>query len=405
MLELSYPIRLRATRTNNLFSHLKCSACGQIYDKRQVIGVCQQPDCHKPLLAVFDTRRRLNRRYLRHRPATMWRYREMLPMESDKNIISLGEGFTPLIKASGLSKKTGIISLYVKDESLNPTASFKARGLSMAISKAKELGITSCVIPTAGNAGGAMSAYCARAGIEAHVFMPLETPEVFKQECMLFGANLTLVKGSIYDCGQLVRQQSLVNGWFDVSTTKEPYRIEGKKTLGYEIAEQLNWSLPEVIVYPTGGGTGLIGMWKAFDEMEQLGWIGSERPRMVAVQAANCAPVVQAYEKGNNQVELYPDSFTVANGLRVPKPYADSLILKVIRESKGTAISVMDEDIIKAVKEIAREEGLFVAPEGGAIYYAAKQLVQSGWIHPEERVVLVNTGSGYKYLENLQSHF
>jgi threonine synthase len=261
------------------------------------------------------------------------------------------------------------------------------------------------VIPTAGNAGGAMSAYCARAGIEAHVFMPLETPEVFKQECMLFGANLTLVKGSIYDCGQLVRQQSLVNGWFDVSTTKEPYRIEGKKTLGYEIAEQLNWSLPEVIVYPTGGGTGLIGMWKAFDEMEQLGWIGSERPRMVAVQAANCAPVVQAYEKGNNQVELYPDSFTVANGLRVPKPYADSLILKVIRESKGTAISVMDEDIIKAVKEIAREEGLFVAPEGGAIYYAAKQLVQSGWIHPEERVVLVNTGSGYKYLENLQSHF
>jgi threonine synthase len=275
----------------------------------------------------------------------------------------------------------------------------------MAISKAKELGITSCVIPTAGNAGGAMSAYCARAGIEAHVFMPLETPEVFKQECMLFGANLTLVKGSIYDCGQLVRQQSLVNGWFDVSTTKEPYRIEGKKTLGYEIAEQLNWSLPEVIVYPTGGGTGLIGMWKAFDEMEQLGWIGSERPRMVAVQAANCAPVVQAYEKGNNQVELYPDSFTVANGLRVPKPYADSLILKVIRESKGTAISVMDEDIIKAVKEIAREEGLFVAPEGGAIYYAAKQLVQSGWIHPEERVVLVNTGSGYKYLENLQSHF
>jgi threonine synthase len=323
-------------------------------------------------------------------------------MVSDANIISLGEGFTPMLKAAGLSKKSGIRSLFIKDESLNPTGSFKARGLSMAVSRAKELGITSCVIPTAGNAGGAMSAYCAKAGIAAHVFMPSATPEVFKQECRFFGAQLTLVDGSIYDCGQLVRQQASINRWFDVSTTKEPYRIEGKKTLGYEIAEQLGWILPDVIVYPTGGGTGLIGMWKAFDEMEQLGWIGSARPRMVAVQSANCAPVVKAFESGATQMTLYPDSFTVANGLRVPKPYADSLILRVIKESKGTAISIGDEAIIGAVKEIAREEGLLVSPEGGAIYQAAKQLLQTGWIQPEEKVVLVNTGSGYKYLENLK---
>ncbi len=402
MLELTYPIRLRATKTNTFFTHLVCSACGHVYSKGQILTVCQQPGCLQPLLAVYDTRRRLNRKYLRHRPASMWRYREMLPMVSDANIISLGEGFTPMLKAAGLSKKSGIRSLFIKDESLNPTGSFKARGLSMAVSRAKELGITSCVIPTAGNAGGAMSAYCAKAGIAAHVFMPSATPEVFKQECRFFGAQLTLVDGSIYDCGQLVRQQASINRWFDVSTTKEPYRIEGKKTLGYEIAEQLGWILPDVIVYPTGGGTGLIGMWKAFDEMEQLGWIGSARPRMVAVQSANCAPVVKAFESGATQMTLYPDSFTVANGLRVPKPYADSLILRVIKESKGTAISIGDEAIIGAVKEIAREEGLLVSPEGGAIYQAAKQLLQTGWIQPEEKVVLVNTGSGYKYLENLK---
>ncbi|MDO1450940.1 threonine synthase [Rhodocytophaga aerolata] len=402
MLELTYPIRLRATKTNTFFTHLVCSACGHVYSKGHVLTVCQQPGCLQPLLAVYDTRRRLNRKYLRHRPASMWRYREMLPMVSDANIVSLGEGFTPMLKATGLSKKSGMFSLFIKDESLNPTGSFKARGLSMAVSRAKELGITSCVIPTAGNAGGAMSAYCAKAGIAAHVFMPTATPDVFKQECRFFGAQLTLVDGSIYDCGQLVRQQASIHGWFDVSTTKEPYRIEGKKTLGYEIAEQLGWILPEVIVYPTGGGTGLIGMWKAFDEMEQLGWIGSQRPRMVAVQSANCAPVVKAFESGATQMTLYPDSFTVANGLRVPKPYADSLILRVLKESKGSAISIEDEAIIGAVKEIAREEGLLVSPEGGAIYQAAKQLLQTGWIQPEERVVLVNTGSGYKYLENLK---
>jgi threonine synthase len=401
MLELTYPIRLLATGTNTLFSHLECSACGHTYDKRQVLGVCQQPGCQQPLLAVYNTRRRLNRRFLRHRPATMWRYREMLPMEYDKNIVSLGEGFTPLLKTANLAKKTGIITLYIKDESNNPTGSFKARGLSMAISKAKELGIRACVIPTAGNAGGAMSAYCAKAGMAAHVYMPEETPALFKQECMLFGAHLTLVKGSIYDCGQLVRTQAAIEGWFDVSTTKEPYRIEGKKTLGYEIAEQLNWKLPDVIIYPTGGGTGLIGMWKAFEEMEQLGWIGAERPRMIAVQSANCAPVVKAFHEQSDSTQLYPDSFTVANGLRVPKPFADKLILKVIRESNGTALAIQDEQIIKAVKEIAREEGLLVSPEGGAIYQALKELIQTNVIHPEERVVLVNTGSGYKYLENI----
>ncbi|QHT68742.1 threonine synthase [Rhodocytophaga rosea] len=401
MLELSYPLRLKATGTNTLFTHLVCSACGEIYDKNQVATVCRKPDCQHPLLAAYNTGRRLNRKYLRHRPATMWRYREMLPLLSDKNIISLGEGMTPMLKTAHLGRKAGGYTVYIKDESNNPTGSFKARGLSMAVSKAKELGITACAIPTAGNAGGALSAYCAQAGIEAHVFMPRETPDVFKQECRLFGANVTLVDGNIYNCGQMVREQTVIHGWFDVSTTKEPYRIEGKKTLGYEIAEQLHWELPDVIIYPTGGGTGLIGMWKAFDEMEQLGWIGPERPRMVAIQAANCAPVVKAFTENSKHTDLYPDTFTVANGLRVPKPYAGSLILKVLQESRGTALAISDEEIIAGVKEIAREEGLLVSPEGGAVWQGFKQLVQSRWIHPEERVVIVNTGSGYKYLENL----
>lgn len=399
-MELTYPIRLKALGKKTFFSHLFCSRCGATYDKHELHTICRKPDCGRPLLAAYENRR-LNRRYLRHRPNTMWRYREMLPVLADENIVTLGEGMTPLLRTKKLSAKSGVLSLYVKDESGNPTGSFKARGLSMAVSKAKELGVQACAIPTAGNAGGAMSAYCAKAGMAAHVCMPEQTPEVFKQECALFGANVTLVKGSIYDCGQLVRQQSAIEGWFDVSTTREPYRIEGKKTLGYEIAEQLGWELPEVIVYPTGGGTGLIGMWKAFDEMEQLGWIGAERPRMVAVQSVSCAPVVEAFTHKRERVEKFDDSFTVANGLRVPKPFADELILRVIRESHGTAIAIGEEEIISGVQEMARTEGLLVAPEGAAVWQALKQLVRNGWIHPEERVVLVNTGSAYKYLENL----
>jgi threonine synthase len=305
---------------------------------------------------------------------------------------------TPLLLAENLGSKPGIKNLFIKDESLNPTGSFKARGLGMAVSKAKEYGVRKCAIPTAGNAGGAMAAYCAKAGIEAHVFMPENTPDVFKKECEYFGAHLTLVKGLISDCGKIVEQRKGEEGWFDVSTLREPYRIEGKKTMGYEIAEQMEWTLPDVIIYPTGGGTGLIGMWKAFDEMEQLGWIGSKRPRMIAVQSATCAPVVKAFEEGKKIMEFFSGAHTLASGLCVPKPYGDELILKVICQSNGLAVAVTDEEIIEGVKQLASAEGIFAAPEGGAVVAALYKLLDTKKISPDEKIVLLNTGSGYKYL-------
>lgn len=388
-------------KITTLYSHLVCSGCGSVYAKEEVHTVCRQPGCQRSLLAAYDLSRGLDRDLLARRPATMWRYAEVMPVEDPAHIVSLGEGMTPLLPARRLGKALGLSSLWIKDESGNPTGSFKARGLSAAISKAKELGIKKCAIPTAGNAGGAMSAYAAAAGLEAHVFMPHHTPEAFKMECRLFGAMLHLVEGTIADCGQKLLQKQNQEQWFNMSTLKEPFRVEGKKTMGYELAEQFNWVLPDVILYPTGGGTGLIGLWKAFQEMEKLGWIGSKRPRLVAVQASGCAPLVEAFLAGASQVSPVDGAGTIANGLCVPKPYADVLLLAILRETRGLAISVTDADILVALREIARAEGLLVAPEGAALWAALKVLLAKGQVQAEEQIVLLNTGSGYKYLENI----
>lgn len=331
----------------------------------------------------------------------MWRYREFLPIVKEEHIVSLGEGFTPILSMPHLNGETAGCEVLWKDESGNPTGSFKARGIGCAVSKAKELGIKEIATPTAGNAGGALAAYCARGGLKAHVYMPKRTPQVFKDECRLYGANLVEVDGSIADCGRLVAEEAVRKGWFQLSTLKEPYRLEGKKTMGYEIAEQLEWQLPDVILYPTGGGTGLLGIWKAFDELGKLGWIGEKRPRMVAVQSTSCNGIVQAFHQGKAEAEFMDGGFTIANGLRVPKPYADKLILKVLRESKGTAIAIPDTEMEEALKEIASAEGLLFAPEGAALWQAFKHLKTEGWIKAGERVLLLNTGSGYKYLENI----
>jgi len=332
----------------------------------------------------------------------MWRYRELLPVTNPENIVSLGEGFTPIIPIQNLKAFTGDNEVYWKDESGNPTGSFKARGIGAAVSKAKELGIEITAIPTAGNAGGAMAAYAARAGIKAVVYMPKLTPQVFKDECRLYGAELVEIDGSISDCGKLLNEHSLQNDWFQLSTLKEPYRLEGKKTMGYEIAEQFDWQLPDVILYPTGGGTGLIGIWKAFDEMEQLGWIGNKRPRMVTVQSESCDGIVQAFRAGKTESDFVDGGFTIANGLRVPKPYADKIILKILRESNGTALTISDDEMSTALKEIAGNEGVLMAPEGAALWPAYKKLKEEGWIRTGEKVLMINTGSGYKYLENIE---
>ena len=388
--------------TNTFFTHLECSECGQFYDKNKIQTYCL--DCKKPLSAIYKIPSvGLDKSILLHRPKTMWRYREMLPVENEDNIISLGEGFTPLLKANNLGKTISFKSLYIKDESGNPTTSFKARGLSMAISKAKEYGIKAVAIPTAGNAGSAMSAYAAKAAIAAHVFMPVATPSVFKIECTFFGAKVTMIEGSIRDCGKEMVAQNVDNQWFDVSTLKEPYRLEGKKTMGYEIAEQFNWQLPDVIIYPAGGGTGLIGIWKAFQEMLQLGWIEHIPTRMVCVQAQGCSPIVDAFEQGLDAASPVenPDE-TIANGLRVPAPFGDKWMLKVLKESNGTAIRITDEEMLDGIHDIARTEGLFVAPEGAATWMALKKLLNKGWVSEHETVVLLNTGSAYKYIENLE---
>lgn len=332
----------------------------------------------------------------------MWRYKLFLPVVDPQNIISLGEGNTPIIPLHNLKYKGNGNTIFWKDESGNPTGSFKARGISAALSKAKELGIQEVSIPTAGNAGGALAAYSARGNMKAYVYMPKDTPKIFKDECLLYGANLTLVEGSISNCGKIAEKESNENGWFQISTLKEPYRLEGKKIMGYEIAEQFNWKLPDVIFYPTGGGTGLIGMWKAFDEMEAMGWINSNRPRMVAVQSASCDGITEAFLKNKEDSEAIDNGFTIANGLRVPKPYASQIILNILRSSGGNSIQIYDYQIEKAVKEIAKNEGMLIAPEGAALWEAFKHLKGSNWVLPGETVLLLNTGSGYKYLENLK---
>jgi threonine synthase len=380
--------------------NLECSSCHREYEPRKLHNVCTE--CGKPLLVRYDLKRIakfLTRQALYARRSDMWRYREMLPVRREDNIVTLGEGWTPLIHAKRLGASLGLEHLFVKDESLNPTQSFKARGMSVAVSMAKELGARKLATPSAGNAAGALAAYCAHAGLGAYLFMPRDTPRANIIECEVAGANVTLMDGLITDCAAEVARRKEDAGWFEVSTLKEPYRLEGKKTLGYEIAEQSAWTLPDVIVYPTGGGTGLVGMWKAFDELQQLGWIGEQRPRMISVQAAGCAPIVRAFQSGARFAEEFENAATVASGLRVPKAIGDFLILDAIRESGGTAITVTDEELIEGARELARTEGIFAAPEGGACVPALRKLLERGDVKPGERVVLFNTGSGIKYLD------
>jgi len=381
-------------------THLECAACGLEYEARRLLNLCTK--CGKPLLVRYDlaqAARTLTKESLGTRRADLWRYREVLPVDSDENIVSLGEGWTPLLHAERLGQQLGIRELYIKDESQNPTQSFKARGMTAAVSMAKELGVKKLAVPSAGNAAGALAAYAARAGIEAFIFMPKDTPRANVIECEQTGAHVTLMDGLITDCGAEVARRKDAEGWFDVSTLKEPYRVEGKKTLGYELAEQLKWELPDVIIYPTGGGTGLIGMWKAFAEMEQMGWIGPKRPRMVTVQASGCAPIVRALEEGKRFADEFPNAATAASGLRVPRAIGDFLILDAIRASGGTAVAVSDDELIKATGVIGAAEGVFCAPEGAACLPALERLLAEGSVTTDDRVVLFNTGSGVKYLE------
>ncbi|MFN2415741.1 MAG: threonine synthase [Pyrinomonadaceae bacterium] len=385
-------------------THLECAACGRTYEARRLHNLCAE--CGKPLLVRYDlgtAARTLTRESLKGRRADLWRYAEVLPVEREENIVSLGEGWTPLLTAGRLGASLGLRHLYIKDESQNPTQSFKARGMAAAVSMAKELGATKLAVPSAGNAAGALAAYAARAGLEAHIFMPRDTPRANVVECEQTGAHVTLLDGLITDCGAEVARRKEAEGWFDVSTLKEPYRVEGKKTLGYELAEQMNWELPDVVVYPTGGGTGLVGMWKAFAEMEAMGWIGSKRPRMVSVQSEGCAPIVRAFEEGRRFAPEFENAATVASGLRVPKAVGDFLILDALRESGGTAVAVSDDELLAAVREIGAAEGLFVAPEGAACLPALRKLVERGEVKEGERVVLFNTGAGVKYLESFET--
>lgn len=383
---------------SSYLSHLECGLCEEQLDPERLWNLC--PACGKPLLCRYDLNAAsqvVSLTTLSERESTMWRYRELLPIRNDRHKLTLGEGWTPLVHATRLGDELGFERLYIKDESLNPTGSFKARGLGMAISRARELGVTAVSIPSAGNAAGAMSGYAALGGLEAHVFMPVDVPHPFVAECLALGARVTLVEGLITDCGRRAAEEGRKHGWFDISTLKEPYRLEGKKTMGYELAEQLDWTLPDVIIYPTGGGTGLVGMWKAFDEMEQMGWIGTERPRMVTVQSDGCAPMVKAFHEGKEFAEPWPEAATLADGLRVPAAVGDFLILRALRESSGTALTVSDEEMMDAARLMGRTQGMFTCPEGAAPLSAFRHLRAQGWIGDDESVILFNTGSGLKY--------
>jgi threonine synthase len=384
--------------SRSFLSHLECGLCGERLEADRLWNLC--PKCGKPLLARYDfdsAKAAVDRSEVAGREPTLWRYRELLPVRDLRFKLCLGEGFTPLFEAGRLGRELGFGRLYIKDEGLNPTGSFKARGLAVAVSRAWELGVRAVSIPTAGNAGCAMSAYAALAGLPAYVFMPADVPKPFVNECRVLGAEVTLIDGLITDCGKAAREGVEKYGRFDVSTLKEPYRIEGKKTMGYELAEQTGWTLPDVIIYPTGGGTGLVGMWKAFDEMEKLGWIGSRRPRMVTVQSDGCAPMVRAFEEGREFAEPWPNARTIADGMRVPAAVGDFLILRALRESGGTAVAVPDGEILKATYLLGKMQGIWPAPEGGATLAAFIELRGRGWIREGESVVLFNTGNGAKY--------
>ena len=382
-------------------THLECSRCGATYESEQLVNLCR---CGGPLLVRYDLdkiKAHLTQEDLASRQPDLWRYRELLPVRESGNIISLGEGMTPLVKLEQLGAELSLSRLYMKDEGLLPTGSFKTRGAAVGVSRAKELGVETVAMPTNGNAGGAWSAYCARAGIESIIVMPTSAPAIHRTECAVVGAKLFLVGGLISDAGGIVGRAVKERGYFDVSTLKEPYRIEGKKTMGLEIAEQFGWKLPDVIVYPTGGGVGIIGIHKALKELQEIGWVGDKLPRLVAVQAEGCAPIVKAWREQKSESEFWPDARTVAFGLTVPKAIGDFIVLRGLYETEGCAVAVSDEDILKAVKTIAAKEGLFICPEGAATFCAAAQLANDGWIKPDEAVVLLNTGCGLKYTDAL----
>ena len=376
--------------------HLECSRCNETYPHTIPQNVCSS--CGKPLFARYALEQlsgKWTRDTLLSRPASLWRYSELLPISNPTDIVTLGETMTPLIHTKTLGARFGLPEVWVKDESRLPTGSFKARGLAMAVSKAKSLGLTQLAIPSAGNAATALAAYAAAAGITAHIFMPQDTPAFNKETCQLSGANVTLIDGLITDAGRIVADQKTREGWFDVSTLKEPYRVEGKKTMGFELAEQFEWELPDVIIYPTGGGTGIVGMWKGFAELEAIGWIGKKRPRFISVQSTGCAPIVKAWKEGATEATPWADAHTVASGLRVPQAIGDFLILAAIRKSNGAAIAVTDDAIREAMQLLPTTEGLLTCPEGAATVAALKQLVSDGRIESSERVVLFNTG-GYQ---------
>ena len=381
-------------------THLECTYCHATYPADEVIRLCAE--CSKVLYPRYDlagARNALNPDELKNRPTNMWRYFEVMPVLDEANVITLGEGFTPIFKAERLGDKIGASAVYIKDEGLNPTASFKARGLSAAVSKAKELGITKLTMPSAGNAAGAMAAYAAKGGMEAYVFMPKDAPEANQIEVSISGGDLTLIDGLISDAGILSRKRAAEEGLFDVSTLQEPYRVEGKKTMGYEIAEQSDWELPDAIIYPTGGGTGIVGMWKAFAEMEEMGWIGPKRPKMYAVQAEGCAPIVRAFREGAEFAEPWENAQTMAAGIRVPGAIGDYLILGAIRESGGGALTVTDDEMKYYMSLVASLEGMFICPEGAATAVALNKLLVAGDLSPDENILLLNTGSGLKYLD------
>jgi len=391
-------------------THLECSLCSRKFESGRAWNLCE---CGGPLLVRYNLARlraEWPREALTAAVNSMWRYLPALPVTRQSSIISLGEGMTPLLPARRTGARIGANDLIVKDEGLNPTGSFKARGLSCAVSMCVELGVRVVAIPSAGNAASALAAYAAAAGLEAHIFMPADVPQANFIECKAYGADVTLVDGLISDCGRLVAEHCRATagrgeGWFDISTLKEPYRIEGKKTMGYEIAEQLGWTLPDAILYPAGGGVGMIGMWKAFAEMEALGWIGSGRPKMIAVQAEGCQPIVRAFEEGAETSRFWEGASTVASGLRVPKPLGDRLTLQAVRESSGCAIAVADREIMDAAIRLASEEGIFAAPEGAACVAAVERLIREGFLKPDDKIVAFNTGSGLKYLEAYSVRF
>ncbi|MBL0024581.1 MAG: threonine synthase [Saprospiraceae bacterium] len=382
------------------YSHLECNHCGSKFDKNIVQNYCHT--CVQPLVAKYTLDRKIPKDIIIKDRYDMWRYEALLPVENPENIISLGEGWTQMLHLKKTSDKFGIASVILKEEGLNPTGSFKARGIGMAVSKAKEMGIKSFCIPTAGNAGSALAAYTAAMDGKSYIYMPEATPRVFQLDCEVMGATVIKVKGSIRDAGLAMAKENEGNQWWDITTLKEPFRLEGKKTMGYEIAEQLDWNLPDVIIYPTGGGTGLIGIWKAFKEMQEMGWVDNIPTRMVAVQTKGCNPVVRAFNESRDYCELYEDpEETIANGLRVPKAFGDRLIMSTLTESKGYALDVTEKEMLDGIHEFGQREGIFLSPEGSAVYSAFIKLIKMDYIKKTDSVVLINTGSPYKYVENM----